>query len=77
MEYLFRPRSEKGAAHIWTGNDTACRMWSTGGIKNKNDRRWARVELALVPPTLCTMCRAVSEREPSLKMLAPLTEFPV
>jgi hypothetical protein len=26
----------KGVAHIWTGNDTVCRMCSTGGLKRKN-----------------------------------------
>lgn len=26
-------------AHIWTGNDTACQMWSTGGIGRKKAYR--------------------------------------
>ena len=34
MRYFYNPR-KKATAHIWMGTDTACRMWSTGGIKNK------------------------------------------
>lgn len=30
--YLFNPRKPKGAAHIMRGDDTACRMLSTGGM---------------------------------------------
>lgn len=32
MKYLINPRKPKGAAHIMRGDDTACRMLSTGGI---------------------------------------------
>lgn len=61
MEYLFRPRTKKkSAAHIWTGGDTACRMWSTGGIKDKSWSRWVVVSLDFVPPSVCTMCASVT-----------------
>jgi hypothetical protein len=33
--YLIRKKGQrlhKAKAHIWIGNDTACRMWSTGGL---------------------------------------------
>lgn len=32
--YLVRIRG--GVAHVWTGSDTACRQYSTGGIKNRH-----------------------------------------
>lgn len=31
--WLIRKRGLKARAHIWNGSDTACRMWSTGGLK--------------------------------------------
>lgn len=34
--FLIRNRGQKQKAHIWRGNDTVCRMWSTGGLKRKN-----------------------------------------
>lgn len=33
MQYLYNSKRPKTAAHIWTGEDTACRMFSTGGLK--------------------------------------------
>jgi hypothetical protein len=35
MEYFYDPLRKKTAAHIWTGSDTACTMFSTGGLKSK------------------------------------------
>ena len=32
MSFLIR-HSNRGRAHIWTGADTQCRMYSTGGLK--------------------------------------------
>jgi hypothetical protein len=50
--YFFKKRS--AAAHIWTGEDTACRMYSTGGLRKSgkvfDDRGERRV---------CTMCKNV------------------
>lgn len=31
-QYLLNPKKKKSAAHIWVGSDTACRMYSTGGM---------------------------------------------
>lgn len=31
--WLIRNRGKRFAAHIWLGSDTACGMWSTGGMK--------------------------------------------
>lgn len=33
--FLVYRSQEKGVAHVWTGTDTACRMWSTGGLKKR------------------------------------------
>jgi len=35
MKYLIRKKGKNKAAHIWTGQDTVCRMWSTGGIDKR------------------------------------------
>lgn len=32
MKYFVHPRKPSKKAHIWTGVDTYCRMYSTGGI---------------------------------------------
>jgi hypothetical protein len=29
-------KKQKSVAHIWTGTDTACRMYSTGGMSKSN-----------------------------------------
>jgi hypothetical protein len=54
MQYLRRVEIEAGKSksHIWTGDDTACRMWSTGGLNRT--RRWVVEDKALRP--ICTMC---------------------
>lgn len=33
MTFLIRKQGAKVKAHIWTGSDTVCQMWSTGGMK--------------------------------------------
>lgn len=33
MQYLYDIDKPKRAAHIWTGDDSACRMLSTGGMR--------------------------------------------
>jgi predicted GIY-YIG superfamily endonuclease len=35
--YLFRINGKKQKAHIWDGEDTFCKMWSTGGINSKSE----------------------------------------
>jgi len=41
-----------GRSHLWLGDDTACRMWSTGGLNQK--KRWG---FYLAPPTeVCQNC---------------------
>jgi len=54
MKYLIRAKGEKVAAHLWRDGDTACRMWSTGGMNHQRDYR------VLDSPgahKICTMCQ--------------------
>jgi hypothetical protein len=32
---VIRKKGIKQKAHIWKGEDTACRMWSAGGLKKE------------------------------------------
>lgn len=48
--YLVRKKNAK-TAHIWTGYDTACRMYSTGGLRKKAYEVVSKCDL----PT-CSMC---------------------
>lgn len=35
MTYLVR-KTGKARAHLWIGDDTACHMWATGGLKHSH-----------------------------------------
>lgn len=35
MQYMIG-KKKKAHAHYWTGSDTYCRMWGTGGLTKKN-----------------------------------------
>jgi hypothetical protein len=47
-------KKQKSVAHIWTGNDTACRMYSTGGMSK------SRKSVSDNPngKPICVMCKA-------------------
>lgn len=58
--YLVR-KNEKSrkVAHIWLGEDTACRQYSTGGMTQK---RYITVfEIGNLP--ICAMCASVANRD--------------
>ena len=57
--YLIRRlRYTAKVAHVWTGRDTACRMWSTGGLrKDKYEYSVGSDDLPI-----CTQCLAVASR---------------
>ncbi len=65
-EFLIRTKNHNGArparvirvAHIWTGADTACRMFSTGGMNRAN---YARSTDGRGLP-VCLMCRNVMRK---------------
>jgi hypothetical protein len=53
MKFLCRTRKRKNAAHVWIGKDTACRMYSTGGLGSRHG-----FEIVDSPGerSVCTMC---------------------
>jgi hypothetical protein len=51
--YLIRKNQSQKKAHIWTGDDTQCRMWSTGGIRKR--RSWIVSETAR-GYAICKLC---------------------
>lgn len=55
-EFLIRKTGAKARAHLWLGHDTACRMWSTGGMKQ------SRYQVTSVrgDREICLMCMNVS-----------------
>jgi hypothetical protein len=51
--FLIRDSGKSKAAHIWTGSDTACRMWSTGGLKKRRGYSiWSHPD----GHSICHMC---------------------
>lgn len=61
MQYLrkFRgKKSWKAPAHLWVEGDTLCRLWSTGGIQNKEN---FRILDKVGDHKICLMCRNVAE----------------
>lgn len=57
MKYLVR-KSGNGPAHYWNGQDTACRMASTGGL---TPRKYVVRDSSNGRP-ICQMCQSVSRR---------------
>ena len=62
MEYLVNRKKgrKKKRAHRWTGADTACRMWSTGGITQK--KKWV-VENTTCGLEVCLLCIKKAKEE--------------
>jgi hypothetical protein len=54
--YLIRSKGKVKTAHIWEGKDTACRMWSTGGMSHKRAYELYDAPYGL---SVCTMCANV------------------
>lgn len=57
--FLIRDNKQKVSAHHWDGHDTACKMWSTGGM-NK-DHKWS-VHAGPGNHSICTMCANVHRK---------------
>jgi hypothetical protein len=53
MFLIRQPAKAKSCAHFWTGTDTACRLWSTGGLKARSQYRVVK-ERGRLP--ICSMC---------------------
>ena len=39
--YIYSVRKKSRVCHMWDGQDTLCRLWSTGGIQSPSRYRWA------------------------------------
>lgn len=61
MQYLMNERKAKAAAHVWLGADTACRMWSTGGMDTSKPA-WITAASPM-GRRVCTMCESAPIRE--------------
>lgn len=58
--FLIRNKGNKKSAHYWNGNDTVCRLWSTGGMNQK--RGWT-VHTDRCGFPICTMCAIVRAKQ--------------
>ena len=58
MKYLIRNKKQKVKAHYWTGLDTYCRLWSTGGMNQDLDYI---VSDNPEGKPICTMCDNVEK----------------
>jgi hypothetical protein len=66
IQFLARRASPERSAHIWLGDDTACRLWSTGGITQRHkyeviDTPRAGDLFAESERKICPMCLAKQE----------------
>ena len=57
--YLIKDRKKSRRAHLWTGNDTICRMWSTGGM---GQRRGYSVHVEVGEREICELCNELNRR---------------
>lgn len=55
--YFYNTNSRRDLAHIWTGTDTACRMWSSGGIGSRSG--WS-VHAESAGKRICHQCSMAS-----------------
>ena len=59
MKFLIRRNGKKVKAHIWSDDDTVCRMYSTGGLRKDRYR-------VLDEPgnhKICHMCQHVYDKK--------------
>ena len=56
MQYLLNPKKKKSSSHIWTGADTACRLYSTGGMVPSKQQIFSQT----FGKPLCQMCITAS-----------------
>jgi hypothetical protein len=73
FRFLIRNEGKKSKAHIWIESDTACRMWSTEGIKKS---RYSVTETR-GDREICHMCAHIfgvpeSERGPGNQLSVPV-----
>lgn len=56
--YLLNPNKRKSTAHLWTGSNTVCRMYGSGGM----NKRKQRLSATAMGKPICTMCLNVNSR---------------
>lgn len=56
--FLISTKKKNSAAHLWTGNDTVCRLYSTGGMSKKKKT----VSLTANGKPICSLCLSVNSR---------------
>lgn len=63
VEYLLNPKTPGSKAHVWLGLDSACKMFSTGGMGKR------RQKLFTTPmgKKICEMCATVVFNKERLK----------
>lgn len=61
--FLCREKGTK-TVHHWNGIDTACRMWSTGGLKKS--KKWLILKTSENRP-ICHMCQIVMKKNEKMK----------
>lgn len=61
MQYLFNTKKPKSSFHLWSDGDTACRMYSTGGIKPTKPK-WVVSDEAPKDKDVCQMCKVTHEK---------------
>jgi hypothetical protein len=74
MRFLARRSKPRRRAHIWLDDDTACRMWSTGGLTPVDDYevfdapRLGKRDIFGSTRKICSMCHNVNRREEERRM---------
>ena len=68
LMYLLNPLKNKSAAHYWDGQDTLCRMFSTGGLT----KRKQKIFNDPMGKPICLMClnaqqKATMQPEPKVE----------
>lgn len=53
MKYFYNQKKKSTAAHLWNGNDTYCKMFSTGGLI----KGIKKVHDELEDRRVCVMCQ--------------------
>jgi hypothetical protein len=54
--FLLNPNKHKSSAHLWTGSNTVCKLYGTGGM-NKSRQMLSTTTRG---KPICTMCLSVS-----------------
>jgi hypothetical protein len=70
VTYLYDAMKRNSRAHIWTGSDTGCRMWSTGGLKQSKPG-W-QVGDSKGERDICQMCSLSAAAHPADHSEAPM-----